>query len=221
MALTTLLNTPDSFELIRDKLSSLLALEFANQVRLAAAAGVDPDKYRLRVYQERTAPWQEFFEEGADTSPLVNVWWDSSTFDKSTGNVVMSQKNSVTYNIDCYGYGIAADNPAGGHIVGDQAAAEAVQRAARMVRQVIMAAENTYLGMRGTVWGRWIDSVQSLQVRAEAPNVQAVVAARVRVTVEATEVSPQTATETLELMALSVTRHPDGLVLAVANIDYT
>ena len=42
MALTTLLNTPDSFELIRDKLSSLLALEFANQVRLAAAAGVDP-----------------------------------------------------------------------------------------------------------------------------------------------------------------------------------
>ena len=52
---------------------------------LATAGGKDPADWKLRIFTERSNPWEEWLNIDADTdtSPVVNVWFDTSTFDQS------------------------------------------------------------------------------------------------------------------------------------------
>lgn len=217
----SLIDKQDTVEIVRDQIAALLALEAANQVALATAAGKpDPQLWALRVYQERTSPWELFPGRDDETTPVVNVWWDSETFDMSASNIAERQKAAAIINIDCYGYGESRDDGAGGHISGDQDAAEAVQRAVRLVRNMLMAAENTYLGLRGTVRRRWFDSITILRPQQDDPAASRLVGARMAFRVEFNEYSPQVEPETLELLTVEVRRTEDNQVVVAADYEY-
>ena len=94
--------------------------------------------------------------------PIVNVWFDTLTYDGAASNIVERQKIEATYNIDCYGYGVSVEDGSG-HMPGDQTASLECQRALRLVRRILMSAHYVYLGLRGVVWKRWPQSVSMLQ----------------------------------------------------------
>lgn len=216
-----LIDKQDTFEIVRDQIAAILATEIASQQALATAASKDPALWKLRIYTERANPWEQFLNNQADQSPLVNVYFDTSNFNASASNIVERQQVSATYNLDIIGYGQAADVPAGGHKPGDKEAAFAAQRAVRLVRNILMAGEYTYLDLRGTVWKRWVQSVTSFQLPLDANPAQRLHGARIAFVVDFNELSPQVQGDTLELISTTVTRADDGEILINADYDYT
>ena len=217
----TLIDKQDNFEVIRDQIAAILVLESNNQQALAVSDGKDPDLWKLRVFNERYNPWEQFLNTNADRSPIINVWYDSSNFDGSASNVMERQKTEGSYNIDCYGYGISSDDGASGHNPGDREAAFEVQRALRLVRNILMSSTYTYLGLRGLVWQRWPQSVNVFQPNLDAQQVQKMVGARLELRVTFNEFSPQYVPETLEYLSVDVFRQEDGQLIAEADFDYT
>jgi len=216
-----LINKRDNFEVIRDEIAAILVLESANQQELAAAdPSKDSNDWKLRVFTERSNPWEQFLNKQDDKSPLVNVWYDNSNFDPTASNAVERQKSETVFNIDCYGYGVSSDVPAGGHKAGDQEAALTVQRAVKLVRNILMAGEYTYLGLRGTVWSRWPQSITVFQPEIEGRQIQQVVGARLALRVEFNEFSPQVQAVELELVSVDVKRAEDGEIVAEADYEY-
>lgn len=223
MTLQTLIDKQDNFEIIRDQIAAILVAEVANQMALAPAAipAQDPADYKLRVFTERSNPWEQWLNEQTDRSPIVNVWFDNSTFDPKASNVMARQKTEAVYNIDCYGYGRSADDGGTGHIPGDKDAALEAQRALRLVRNILMAGENTYLLLQGLVWSRWPQSVTSFQPQQDGRQIQQVVGLRLAFRVVFNEFSPQYVPETLEFLAIEVLRKEDGEIYFQADYDYT
>lgn len=218
----TLIDKQDTFEIVRDKIALILASESASQMALATLAAKDPDDWKLRVYTERSNPWEQWLEvdEKTDLSPIVNVWFDNSNFDKSASNVMERQKSVGTFNIDCYGYGISEDDQAGGQLAGDQEAALEVHRAIRLVRNILMSATYTHLGLRGVVWSRWPQAITVFQPQIEGRQVQQVVGARVALQVTFNEFSPQVVEEILELVSIDIKRAEDGAIVIDADYQY-
>ncbi len=221
MTIAALIDKTDNVEVIRDQIAAILALEVASQMALATGAGKDPDDWKLRIFSERSNPWEQFLNSQSDDSPLVNVWWDNSNFDLKTSNILERQKSETVYNIDCYGYGKSADNNAGGHIPGDREAAFEAHRAVRLVRNILMSADYTYLGLRGLVWRRWFQAITIFQPQQDSNQMQQVVGARIAFRVEFNEFSPQIPTETLDLLSVDVNRAEDGQLVVEADYDYT
>jgi len=221
VTIAALIDKQDTFEIVRDQIGAILALEVASQMALATAAVRDPDDWKLRVFSERSNPWEQFLNDQSDGSPIVNVWVDNSNFDPKVSTVVERQKSETVYNVDCYGYGQSADNPAGGHTPGDREAAFEAHRALRLVRNILMAAEYTYLGLRGVVFRRWTQAITVFQPQQDASQVQQIVGARLVFRVEFNEFSPQIPLETLELLSADVNRTEDGQLIAEADYDYT
>lgn len=223
MTIDTLIDKQDNVEIVRDQVAAILAVESAAQVALATAAGKpDPDLWALRVYQERSNIWENLPSKKDDTRPVVNIWWDSSTFDAAASNVMEQQKASATINIDCYASGQSTTDGGTGQISGDQAAAEAVQRAVRLVRNILMAAEYSYLDLRGTVSRRRVDSITMLQLRQQdSRSVEQIIAARVALRVEFNELSPQVVPVVLEYLSTQIRRTEDSELIVEADYDYT
>lgn len=209
--ITTLINSADVSELVRDQIAAILLTESAGQQALATAAALDSRLWQLRVFVGRSDPWAEFVDapDQIDASPIVNVSFDSATFEMQASNVVERQKVVGTFNIDCYGYGASASSPAG-HQPGDEKAEIEAHRALRLVRNILMAGAYTYLGLRKTVWRRWIQSVQLFQPQAEGRAVSHVVAIRLALQVDFNELSPQVAGQQLSTIALTVKRSSTG-----------
>lgn len=216
----TLIDKQDTFEVIRDKIASILATESASQQALATAAAKDPKLWKLRVFTERSNPWEEWLNENTDQSPIVNVWYDSSNFDPSGSDVMERQKTDATFNIDCYGYGVSTSETVG-HTPGDKDAAFNLHRAIRLVRNILMAAEYTYLGQRGLVWHRWPQSITSFQPQLGSNPVQQIVGARISFVVTFNEFSPQFSLSVLELVTTDIKRSETGEILVEADYDYT
>jgi hypothetical protein len=228
MAIDHLIDKQDGFEIVRDKIAAILLAESASQSLLAEEADKDPNQWLLRVFVERSNPWEEFLdlpgteENPTFAAPIVNVSVDSLSYDMSHGNVVERQRCAGTFNIDCFGYGVAANVEAGGHEAGDQAAALACQRTVRLVRNILMSATYTYLGDQRKanqfIWRRWLPSVQFYQPQLEGRAMQQVMAARMQLQVEFNEVSPQVTGAPLEVLTVSVKKAPNGeLVLATTQ----
>lgn len=225
MTIPALIDKQDNFEIVRDQIAFILATEVASQMALATLAAKDPDDWKLRTFLERSNPWEQFqnpSEAGFDSSPIVNIWYDSSNFDQTGSNISERQKSEAVYNIDCYGFAISEDDGAG-HKPGDREAALEVQRAVRLVRNILMASEYTYLGLpRGTVWRRWPGSITSFQPQIDGRTVQGIVGARLVLRVEFSEFAPQgDESNLLELVHVDITRASDGLVLLEAEYPST
>lgn len=218
----TLIDKQDGFQIVRDKIAQILADEIASQMALATADSQDPDLWKVRIFLERGDAWEQFLvDPPADESPICNVWYDGSTFPEDRGDVVNRQMSRGIFNLDCFGYGVSADVPAGGHDPGDKEAVFAVHRALKLVRNIMMAAEYTYLDLRGTVWGRWPQSINSFQVEFNEVALQHVKGARLALRVDFNEFSPQVATETLEYISTTIKNAEDGEVLARVDVDHS
>jgi hypothetical protein len=178
----------------------------------------DPNLWALRIYTERASPWNEYLDLPETEThpewmpPLVNVWFNNSSFDMSASTTFDRSKATTTYFIDCYAYAPAADEMFGGHRPGDERASLEVQRAARLVRNYLMSATHTHLGLRGLVWRRWITSIEAFQPPTESKAAQMVAAIRLTLQVEFFEFSPQVQGVPLESISATVKRAENGQI---------
>ena len=115
-----LIDKQDNVEIIRDQIGAILVAETLNQVALAPGAGKDPDDWELRIFTERSNPWEQFLSENPTSTPIVNVWVDSTNYNRSGSNVMQRQETVATYNVDVYGYCLSAGVPGGGHSRGER-----------------------------------------------------------------------------------------------------
>lgn len=214
-----LMDRPDTFETVRDRVAEILAAESASQQALAIAAGKDPQGWNLRVFTERSNPWEQYENDPSNTVPIVNVWYDSSTFDPRSSNIVERQGTTANINVDLYAVGYSEETE-GGHLSGDEQAARSVQRALRLARNIIMAAPYTYLKMRGTVGQRWISSANVFQPAKDGTTAQSVIGARLTLVVQFNEFSPQYEPVTLETLGITISRAENGEILAQSDFNY-
>jgi len=226
--ITDLIDKLDTFEMIRDQVAAILAVESVEQVRLAEAANkARPEDWEMRVFVERSDPWDVFVsgedESTVDATPIVNVWFDNSTVDLSKSDLIERQNHNGVVNIDCYGYGLAKQE-ASGHLSSDEAAAMEAQRAVRLARNILMAGHYTYLGFpRGAnqlVANRYPQSITMFQPQLDNRTIQNVQAARLALLVNYNEYSPQVQGQPLELISTQVLRSVTGQVLLAADFDH-
>ena len=218
----TLIDKQDTFEIVGLKIGQILADESAAQMLLAAAAvGKDPLQWKLRVYTEKFDPFEQWLniDEDTDKSPIVNVWFDNSNYDKGASDLMERQWSESVFNIDCYGLGIAHGEGAG-HKPGDQEAAAEAHRTMRLVRNIIMADIYTYLDMDGIVGERWPSTFTSFQVPQEQVTYQRIVGGRLALQVKFNEFSPQETPVILEGISNVINRASDGQLLAAVDYDY-
>lgn len=205
----------DNAEIIRDQIAAILALELGHQATLSG----DP---MPAVFIERSNVWGQFLATSTPAAePVINVWWDSSTFDEATSNVVERQRSETVYNIDCYGYGTSQDDGGAGHLPGDERAARQAQRAVRLARNILMAAPYTYLGLRGLVWKRFPQTISLFQPQIDNRAAQRIVGARLALRVDFNEFAPQIEGATLEAVAITFFRKETGQVLVQAEYPST
>ena len=209
-----LIDKQDNFEIVRDKIATILLEEQANQQVLAAAAvDKDPRLFKLRVFTERTNPWSEWQDappNQLDASPVVNITFETTSGDKS-GNVVARQMFDATYNIDCYGYGVSVATT-DGHVAGDAQAAIVSHRAAKLVRNILMSAFYVKLDLPAATVGvglRWVSSITSFTPELDARPVQNVIGTRIAFQVKMNEFAPQVEGQPLEQINVTVFRR-DG-----------
>lgn len=222
--ITTRITTPDNSEVIRDRIAEILLVESLGQQDLAEAADPpeSPDPWVLRIFTEASNPFEEWVlqDEPADAqafiAPIVNVSLDNAQAEPRGSNKVSRQRCTGTYNVDCYGYGVSKETDEG-HDPGDQRAALEAQRAARIVRQILMAGHYTYLGLpRGAsqfVWGRGVHSLTVFKPAIDQRPVQRVMAVRLQFQVEFNEFSPQVEGEDLEVTSIAIHRKDTGEVV--------
>lgn len=212
----TLIDSPDPFELVRDMIATILVEESENQVVLAAAAGADPEEYRLRVYTEHGSPWEEFLDdddeprsERTPNHPIVNVWVDRGRYERN-GSTPLSTKWVYTYHLDVYAMGLSRAKASGGHVEGSRESALNAQRAARLARRVLSAGHYVYLlsprGGSQFVWRREFTEVQFFQPQAGNRTLQRLSAARMMFDVEMTQPAPEAVAQVLERITATVRR---------------
>lgn len=212
----SLIDKRDNAEIIRDEIAAILLVESTKQQELAEDESKDPELWRLRIFTERANPWDEFSGDSPDTAPLINIWWDNSNDDEKASNIVERQRVVGTFNVDCYGWGVSVESDEG-HNPGDEGAALEAQRAARLVRNILMSAQYCYLGMRGVVGRRWRASAQAFQPAIDSRPVAHVSAVRIAMRVEFNEFSPQHIPVPLALISVAVKRTTTGEVIFTAD----
>lgn len=217
-----LIDKQDSFEIVRDRIGEILKANFTEQETLATGAGEDPLLFTAKVFIERSNPFEEWLNDpdSADQVPIINIMYDTSSFDGAGGNNIDRQKTTGTFNIDCYGYAKAEDdgNPVGGHTPGDLAAILAVQRCVRLARNIIMAGQNAYLQLQGLVWKREIQAITMFQPAIDGRTIQQVVACRMAVSVVFNETAPQITGEPMDLVSYEVFRAETGELYVAGEI---
>jgi hypothetical protein len=220
----TLIDKQDTFELVRDKIAAILAIETNSQQQLAGDECKDPKQWKFRVYSERSNPVEAFqsVENAAvDRSPIVNIWWDDLTPRAAASNNNEKQDVDGIYNIDCYGVGVSSDDNKGGQIPGDESAALEMQRVVRLVRNILMASEYRFLELQGLVGQRWVQNIKSFQPEQDGNQAQHVVASRIAFKVRFNEFSPQIVPEILESVNVDVIRAEDGEIVLEADYPAT
>lgn len=223
VALETLIDKQDTFEIVRDQVAALLVENIAAQKILAAAANKDPTLWDLLVFTEASAPW-EFYLPGpppVPAPPIVNVWYESGSFDRSKSDVVRRQAHQGVVNVDVYGFASATvdRDDATKHRPADREAAFTAQRGIRLVRNILMAGPNTYLQLRGTVAGRWPTSIQSFQPELADDAALRVIGMRLSLLVDFNEFSPQEVLGTLDEVGVDIHRAFDGRIVVQAEFD--
>jgi hypothetical protein len=210
--INTLLSTPDTVEIVRDQIAAILVDEITRQGEL----GLTPVP---RVFLERSNPWGALAEDPPNAAPIINVWFDTATFDGTASNITERQKCDATFNIDVYAFGVATVDGAG-HAPGDEAAAFACMRTLRLVRQILMSEFYTYLALpRGRVWKRWSQTIGLFQPQTDDRSVINITAGRLALVVSFSEFAPRFDGEALETVGLRILRAGTGQVYIDAEYN--
>lgn len=211
-----LIDTPDRFETVRDQIAAILAVERDDQKAKAAAAGKNPALWDFKVYEERANPWGDYLNENADLVPIVNVWFDSDSFAEGATTRAETQKCNAFYNVDVIAAAKRTTTTAG-----DEKAAKDAQRIARLVRNILMASEYSYLALpRGTCWDRQVESREAFQPGIGADASIRVLGMRVRMRVSFNEISPQYEGVPLTGLDVEIKRAETGEVYTNLSYDY-
>lgn len=205
-----LLTRRDNVQIVRDQIAAILKVELANQLVLGLPPPVP------RVFIERSRPWGALVETPERLAPIINVWFDTASFEGRASNIVERQRADATFNVDCYAFAGSTETVEG-HTPSDEAAALACQDTLRLVRQILMSAHYTYLGMQGVVGKRWIQTLSMMAPPIEQRAKFQVIAGRLALLVWLNEFSPQVEGEVLETLAVEVKRHATGEVLLLAQ----
>lgn len=204
-----LLSTRDNVQIVRDKIAEILKLELTRQGEL----GLDPVP---RVFIERSRPWGAAVESPARVAPIINVWFDAATFDGASSNTVERQRCDGTFNVDVYAFASSKeDGP--GHKPADESAALTCQDTLGLARKILMSAHYVYLGLRGVVWRRWVQTLGMFAPPIDQRAAHHVVAGRLALAVQFNEFSPQVEAEVLETLTVEVKRAESGEVYLIAQ----
>lgn len=223
-----LIDKQDTFEIVGVQIAAILAAETVAQQALATAAAKDPDLWTFEVFHERFHPF-EHFQSNPDAFPVVNVWYDTSSFNPANGDVVKQQRDEATYNIDCYAMSPASNNVAGGFNPGDESSSLALHRIARLVRNIIMHPDNTYLQLgyqvgtriQNLVGRRWLNSKEVFQPQIGERPIQGLIACRFNLSVSFNEYPVSEDFETLEVVGIIGRRSIDDKIILESDIDTT
>ena len=118
---------------------------------------------------------------------------------------------------------------AGGYNPVDESSVLALHRIVRLVRNIIMHPDNTYLKLTQTVGSRtgnlvgrrWINSKEMFQPQIGDRPVQGVIACRIPLSVSFSETPVTETYNTLEVVGITAKRAGDGKVILEADFDLT
>ena len=223
-----LIDKLDNFEIVLNQIAAILAAETLAQQALAVLAGKDPALFTFDVFLNRYNP-VEVFESNSDATPIVNVWYDNSNFPENKSNTVGQQLSQSSYNLDIYAGAASSDDPGGGYNRGDEESSQNLQRIIRLVRNIIMHPDNTYLQLsviRGSktqnlIWQRWIQSFQAFQPQIDDRPTENVVASRCTLQVMFNETPVIETFNPLEIVFITAKRAEDGKIIFETEFDTT
>jgi hypothetical protein len=212
----TLIDKQDTCEIIRDQIAAILAIEIEHQAELADDAGKDPADFFFSVFSECSNPWE------SDEMPLVNVHFNNDRFDNKNSTMIDRQRATGTFYIDCYANKKTTDADSG-----DELSSKDADRIARLVRNILMAQEYTYLALgyrelgngNNLVTRRYITKREKFGIDIRQEGYENIVACRIILEVDYDELSPQVVMENLELMILSCKREDSGQIYFNAEYD--
>lgn len=214
-----LIDKQDNFEIVGLQIAAILTQATIDQQALAVLAGKDPVLWKFDVFSEKFQPFG-MFQNDPNSTPVVNVWYDTSNFNSKDGNVGC-QKDNAVFNIDIYAAAPATDNIAGGHNPADESTILVLHRIIRLVRNIIMHPDNTYLQLQGTVWSRWINSKEKFQPQIGDSPVESVIADRISLSAAFNERPVNESFPILEVVGIEVKRASDGKIILEADFDTT
>jgi hypothetical protein len=222
--ITELIDKFDSFEIVRDEIAAILALEKENQKVLAAAAQPAqlPELYDFDVFVERFHPW-ELLEDAngqpTGSPPIVNVFFDTTAEDSNSGTADGKSFYKGIFNIDCYGAKNTKEIAVGNHVAGDELTTRESQRIARLVRNIFAFNEYYRLGIPDIVNNMRIRQLDSLQPNIQDRPSNNVLVTRITLDIEYTELNFSTVPATLDLIANQCIRQDDGLIYFKADFS--
>ena len=218
--LENLITDLDSHGVVTLLLTDVLVSEIKNQYNLAVALPVsDPNDYKVDVFVNRMTPLDR---TTAKTTPVINIWFESSSYDKR-GSTLESSRGSGVWNIDIYAFEPSRSTSTG-HTKGDVSAMATIAKWAGRVRKILMASRYAYLGgTRGIgqiVTGRNVAGFTVMQPDLDQRSAQTVLGLRCAVNVDFATVSPQAQSVILEGIDVNILRASDSTTLAVLQFDY-
>jgi hypothetical protein len=226
--ISTLIDSQDNVEVIRNQIASILALEESNQKTLALANNKNPNNWKFSVYTERNRLWEILSNvDGSENSeaPLVNISYDTSLYDNKNSDLIYRRRVKSVYYIDCYAHKNRMPN-----MTGDEATSKEAERIARLVRNIIMSAHyyQLALGYRELGTGNnivfqrnIIKQEKLLPTDREGQVFENVTLARLTLEVDHDETSPQVELRDLDLLFFQCTKADDGRVYFEIESDLT
>jgi hypothetical protein len=166
---------PQNYEIVRDRIGSIIADELNNQFQIA----YDPD-LRLSVWNERTIPFDNDKE-----MPSINVMLAEDQFDYQTPVDVIG---NARYFVDLYFAGAHGGNDGR---YGDSKANWTMQKVMGKVRSILMHSAYKTLGFTpGFIANRHVESINIQLPDQKRLDAEHVVMGRLVVSVRMNETSP-------------------------------
>jgi hypothetical protein len=217
-----LIDKKDNFELIRDEIAAILALETANQQALAVLADKDSELWKFDVFIERSRIWESLTLLEEPVTPIVSVYFVSADFAGDQSNVALHQvADPGIFHIDILTTALNQKNVGDGYQSGDQQASLDCQRIMRLVRNILRSVptdttqpgqDYTYLNMRGVVSHRRFQSITQFLPEYDKQAVT-IAAARIVLAVKYLETSLEGPDQPFELLQVQATTTTNGQVI--------
>lgn len=211
----SLLDTPETSEVVRDQIGAVILAESVRQQALASAASKDSRLWALRVFVEASNPFEVFqgdFVEQADCPLVVNITFDSKSLDKSKSSTVGRQYHAAQYQVDCFARGISSNDTFGGHVAGDRVAMTEAHRLGGIVRKILCSSHHQNLFDAGPIIHTppYVDSFSLVGVSPSEGSGIHVAAARLAVGMNLTEFAPEALASIIDTIAMTVNKMGTG-----------
>lgn len=214
------LESPDNLERVRDRIAEILLTEQESQQAKALALGKGPELWALRLFVEASNCWGMFQAtnegetdaEGIDETPIVNVCFDRTEYDRKRSAPTTRQQADATYYIDIYATATTRES-SDGHEPGDRAARIRVQQTYGYIRRILMAGPNANLQMVKVVGDHWPQAFEMFwpdKADLDKGHTENVACGRVKLDVSFLEFAPEYVGQPLTELFVGVKRKETG-----------